>query len=228
VRLSFQVDRYADAGDRLPPVPVIIRPSAPVIFGDPGFSGMRFAGQVIDGDEVEMAGRFRRDTVHASEFVNHTTGARVEAMTFSGIWRYLRRLDVAATAAAEPGRPAADAGPGRLDGAGGAVRGTVQMVDAGQAATVIGGRYHGKKSVVMYLRIDTRDTAGRPAGPVAVAVRGMASAGSVAARGDEVEVRGVWWDGALNAQDLVNHTTGVTVEPAIRWRPFSRRLNALH
>jgi hypothetical protein len=217
--LSFQVDRYADAGSRVPPVPVLLRGY--------GFCGLLgFGGQVIDGEEVEVVGRSWHGTVYAEEFVNHTTGARVEAMGPRGVWRYLRRVLIVPASAAGPGLPAEDAVPGRPDGAAGSARGTARTVTGSTPVKQVGGRYDGKEWVVMHLRIDPRDAAGHPAGPVPVALRGMASARPVA-DGDDVEARGIWWDGTLHAQELVNHATGATVEPLIGWRPFWRRLHAM-
>lgn len=64
--LSFRVERYDRSGNRLRPVPVELR-------------GNELSGQLSDGDEVKVAGRWRRGTIRARTVVNITTGAHVRA-----------------------------------------------------------------------------------------------------------------------------------------------------
>jgi hypothetical protein len=61
--LSFRVDQYDAAGNRLPPVGVELRP----------YRG----GQVSDGEEIDVAGHWKDGTLRAKTVVNRTTGAHM-------------------------------------------------------------------------------------------------------------------------------------------------------
>jgi hypothetical protein len=65
--LSFRIERYDPAGNRLPPVGA-------------EFAGYQ-AGQLSDGDEVEVAGRWSRGTLRATRVTNLSTGAQVRGMS---------------------------------------------------------------------------------------------------------------------------------------------------
>lgn len=67
--LSFRVERYDGAGNRMPPVPVELRGS---IFG------ARISGQLSDGDGVEVTGIVNDGTLRAEKILNRSTGAVVE------------------------------------------------------------------------------------------------------------------------------------------------------
>lgn len=62
--LSFRVERYDRSGNRLQPVPVEVR-------------GIQHSGQLNDGEEVEVTGKWRHGTIRARTVVNITTGAQV-------------------------------------------------------------------------------------------------------------------------------------------------------
>jgi len=62
--LTFRVERYDDAGNRLQPVSVQLRA--------PGYDGA-----LSEGDEVRVAGRWKNGTLHTSRVDNLTTGASV-------------------------------------------------------------------------------------------------------------------------------------------------------
>lgn len=64
-KLTFRVDRYDPAGNRLPPVAVQLN--------------YQRGGLVTDGDEVEVVGRWSRGTLIASRIVNLTTGSEVRS-----------------------------------------------------------------------------------------------------------------------------------------------------
>lgn len=61
--LVFRVDRYDRAGNRLTPIAVEMQ--------------ARRAGRITDGDEVEVAGRWSRGTLHAGRISNLTTASEV-------------------------------------------------------------------------------------------------------------------------------------------------------
>lgn len=61
--LVFRVDRYDRAGNRLTPIAVEMQ--------------ARRAGRITDGDEVEVAGRWSRGTLHAGRITNLTTASEV-------------------------------------------------------------------------------------------------------------------------------------------------------
>lgn len=62
--LSFRVERYDRSGNRLQPVPIEVQ-------------GIQLSGQLNDGEEVEVTGKWRRGTIRARTVVNITTGAHV-------------------------------------------------------------------------------------------------------------------------------------------------------
>lgn len=64
VVLSFRVDQYDAAGNRVQPVGVELRHHR--------------LGQVSDGEEVEVGGRWKDGTLQAERIVNLTTGAQVK------------------------------------------------------------------------------------------------------------------------------------------------------
>ena len=64
VVLSFRVDQYDAAGNRVQPVGVELRHHR--------------LGQVSDGEEVEVGGRWKDGTLRAERIVNLTTGAQVK------------------------------------------------------------------------------------------------------------------------------------------------------
>lgn len=65
--LSFRIDQYDASGNRLDPVGVELR----------SHSG----GQVSDGEEVDVRGRWRHGTLRADRVINLTTGAEVRGLT---------------------------------------------------------------------------------------------------------------------------------------------------
>lgn len=69
--LTFRVQRYDSAGNRLTPVPVELG-------GGLQWGGGRISGQVSDGDKVEVHGQWRGGNLRAEKIINHTTGAHVE------------------------------------------------------------------------------------------------------------------------------------------------------
>jgi hypothetical protein len=62
--LSFRVDRYDGGGNRLDPVPVELR-------------GSDIAGQLSEGEEVAVSGRWDHGTLVAREVVNRSTHAEL-------------------------------------------------------------------------------------------------------------------------------------------------------
>jgi len=62
--LSFRIERYDASGDRLPPVGAEL-------------AGFR-TGQLSDGEEVEVSGRWSHGTLRATKIINLTTGAEVQ------------------------------------------------------------------------------------------------------------------------------------------------------
>jgi hypothetical protein len=71
--LSFRVEQYDAAGDRVQPVGVELQ--------------MYRSGQLSDGEEVDVRGRWKRGTLQADRVVNRTTGAHVK-----GISRWVRYI----------------------------------------------------------------------------------------------------------------------------------------
>jgi pSer/pThr/pTyr-binding forkhead associated (FHA) protein len=67
--LSFRVERYDSSGNRLPPVGVEF----------PHYRG----GQINDGDEVAVAGRWSHGTLRASRVTNLSTGAQIRGLSGS-------------------------------------------------------------------------------------------------------------------------------------------------
>lgn len=65
--LSFRIERYDSVGNRLPPVGVELA----------GYQG----GQLGDGDEVEVSGRWSHGTLRAAKVTNLSTGAQVRGMS---------------------------------------------------------------------------------------------------------------------------------------------------
>lgn len=96
VVLTFRLERYDDAGDRLRPIPVQVRAPA-------------FDGALSEGDQVQVFGTWKDGTLHSKRIVNLTTGATVKAQSmakglivflaivavmiavFGGIWAYSER-----------------------------------------------------------------------------------------------------------------------------------------
>jgi hypothetical protein len=72
--LSFRLERYDSAYNRLAPVPVELG-------GGMQFSGNRISGQVSEGDEVEVHGTWGAGTLRAETVVNLSTGAHVQRRT---------------------------------------------------------------------------------------------------------------------------------------------------
>lgn len=70
--LSFRLERYDSKGERLRPVPVVLR-------GNMIVGGSRIAGQLNDGDEVEVRGVLQDGTLRAEAVVNLTTGAELRS-----------------------------------------------------------------------------------------------------------------------------------------------------
>lgn len=70
--LSFRLERYDSKGERLRPVPVVLR-------GNMIVGGSRIAGQLNDGDEVEVRGVLQDGTLRADAVVNLTTGAHLSS-----------------------------------------------------------------------------------------------------------------------------------------------------
>lgn len=71
--LSLRVERYDNVtGNRLDPVPVELRGAA--------MDG-RIVGQVSEGDEVEVSGKWHRGTLRASSIANISTGAQISGMS---------------------------------------------------------------------------------------------------------------------------------------------------
>ncbi|TDZ43598.1 hypothetical protein [Mycobacteroides franklinii] len=68
--LTFRVERYDPAGNRLAPVPVEL--------GGMQWSGSRISGQISDGDEVEVRGQWRGGNLRADTVINLSTGAHVQ------------------------------------------------------------------------------------------------------------------------------------------------------
>jgi hypothetical protein len=62
--LSFRVEQYDRAGNRLRPIAVELK-------------GAGLSGQLGDGEEVEVTGKWRHGTIRARTVVNITTGAHV-------------------------------------------------------------------------------------------------------------------------------------------------------
>ncbi len=62
--LTFRLERYDRAGNRLRPVPVQLR-------------SYGFDGSLNEGDEVRVTGRWKHGTLHTSRVHNLTTGASV-------------------------------------------------------------------------------------------------------------------------------------------------------
>lgn len=62
--LTFRVERYDDAGNRLQPVPVQLRARG-------------YDGSLNEGDNVRVSGRWKDGTLHTSRVRNLTTGASV-------------------------------------------------------------------------------------------------------------------------------------------------------
>lgn len=69
--LTFRVERYDSAGNRLTPVPVELG-------GGLQWGGGRISGQVSDGDKVEVHGQWRGGNLRAEKIINRSTGAHVE------------------------------------------------------------------------------------------------------------------------------------------------------
>jgi FHA domain len=65
--LSFRVERYDSVGNRLPPVGAEL-------------AGYR-SGQLSDGDDVEVSGRWSGGTLRAARVTNLSTGAQVRGMS---------------------------------------------------------------------------------------------------------------------------------------------------
>jgi hypothetical protein len=73
-RMTFRVDRYDAAGNRMPPVPVELE---------------RYHGGLLtDGDEVVVTGRWSHGTLRAARIRNVTTASDVRGW-FSGKKRYI-------------------------------------------------------------------------------------------------------------------------------------------
>lgn len=70
----MRVDRFDASGDHLDPVPVEIR-------------GLSIAGQVNEGEEVVVSGRWEHGTLVATELANLTTGAAVRREAFKDLLR---------------------------------------------------------------------------------------------------------------------------------------------
>ena len=73
--LSFRIDQYDAAGNRLPPVGVELRP----------YRG----GQVSDGEDVDVVGHWKDGTLRAETVVNRTTGANIRGGWFGSRWGYV-------------------------------------------------------------------------------------------------------------------------------------------
>jgi len=65
--LNFRVERYDGAGNRLAPTGVELR----------GYRG----GQISEGDEVDVKGRWSHGVLRAHRITNVTTGAQVQGAT---------------------------------------------------------------------------------------------------------------------------------------------------
>jgi hypothetical protein len=72
--LSFRVQQFDSAGNRLDSVPVELGSGI-------SFSGHRISGQLNDGDDVEVHGVWSNGTLQAEGVANHTTGARITPHT---------------------------------------------------------------------------------------------------------------------------------------------------
>jgi len=70
--LSFRVERYDRSGNRLPPVPIELR-------------GPQLSGQLSEGEEVAVTGKWRHGTIRAHTIVNITTAAHIRVSS----WRNL-------------------------------------------------------------------------------------------------------------------------------------------
>jgi hypothetical protein len=69
--LSMRVEQYDSSGNRLQPVPVELR-------------GWTLSGQVSEGEQVEVNGKWRRGVLRASRATNLSTGGTIDTHP----WRY--------------------------------------------------------------------------------------------------------------------------------------------
>lgn len=67
--LTFRIERYDRAGNRLRPVPVQMRT-------------LGFDGSLSEGDEVSVTGQWKHGTLHTSRVHNLTTGASIVGKSF--------------------------------------------------------------------------------------------------------------------------------------------------
>ncbi|WP_115975597.1 hypothetical protein [Streptomyces sp. 3212.3] len=67
--LTFRIERYDRAGNRLRPVPVQMRT-------------LGFDGSLSEGDEVSVTGQWKHGTLHTSRMHNLTTGASIVGKSF--------------------------------------------------------------------------------------------------------------------------------------------------
>lgn len=68
--LSFRVEQYDSDGNHLDSIPVEL--------GGSGLWGSTIRGQLSDGDEVDVSGRWQAGTVRAQLVTNVSTGAQIE------------------------------------------------------------------------------------------------------------------------------------------------------
>jgi len=76
--LSFRLDQFDQNGNQIRPIPVEMR-------------GTWIYVQMHDGDTVAIRGKWRRGTLIASDCVNVTTGAMVQALDRREVWQEFRR-----------------------------------------------------------------------------------------------------------------------------------------